>query len=334
MANTVRLWQGTDGKFQVKAAYVGLFQNTKVKLRKPGGAMIAVPLDRLCPEDIAYVATQSPQSSNDQQTTESETSSSPSVTVHGVAQHIAPMRPESVRMLSKRSLSSITEKLKRQQPRQHKLDALPVACLIIISHHLDSVSRVRLACTCRKLYHAVLRSEAWSHIWFRQEDLHRINDETIEQITSLMLVHKLANAVRSIVLDDSIVTTMIVPWVLRNFRMLEHLSIQQCWGILSYPLADQLRQMLMENRWRIRLREFRLGKVLRRGEYGQDCKSFGQDVGLIHHVLNQLARHRVELDCYLCPFCNVGAAAPTLDCAACGALALIKCHGCAPRCAQ
>ncbi|KAG0193071.1 hypothetical protein DFQ28_006665 [Apophysomyces sp. BC1034] len=140
MPSNARLWKGKDGKFHVEAIYVGLFQNTKVKLRKTSGGMIAVPLDRLCPADIAYVATQSPQTSNDQKRPESKTSP-PSLAVHGVAQHIRPMRPESVRMLSKRSLSSITEKLKQQQTGQRTLNNMPFPCLVLIGRYLDSLSR-------------------------------------------------------------------------------------------------------------------------------------------------------------------------------------------------
>lgn len=53
---TERLWLGNDGKYQVLASYVCLFQDKKVKLRKPNGALIAVPLSVLCPEDIAFIA--------------------------------------------------------------------------------------------------------------------------------------------------------------------------------------------------------------------------------------------------------------------------------------
>ncbi|KAL4207056.1 hypothetical protein CU097_009903 [Rhizopus azygosporus] len=56
---TERLWLGNDGKYQVYASYVCLFQDKKVKLRKPNGSVIAVPLNLLCEEDIAFIATQS-----------------------------------------------------------------------------------------------------------------------------------------------------------------------------------------------------------------------------------------------------------------------------------
>lgn len=56
---TERLWSGSDGKYQVQASYVCLFQDKKVKLRKPNGALIAIPLNLLCSEDIAFIATQS-----------------------------------------------------------------------------------------------------------------------------------------------------------------------------------------------------------------------------------------------------------------------------------
>ncbi|KAL0094664.1 hypothetical protein J3Q64DRAFT_1858703 [Phycomyces blakesleeanus] len=52
----VRLWEGNDGKFQVMASYAGLFKNTKVKLQKVNGSMIAIPLDFLCHDDISYIS--------------------------------------------------------------------------------------------------------------------------------------------------------------------------------------------------------------------------------------------------------------------------------------
>ncbi|KAI9026668.1 hypothetical protein CLU79DRAFT_742861 [Phycomyces nitens] len=52
----VRLWEGHDGKFQVMASYVSLFKNSKVKLQKVNGSMIAVPLDCLCHDDISYIS--------------------------------------------------------------------------------------------------------------------------------------------------------------------------------------------------------------------------------------------------------------------------------------
>ncbi|KAG0739944.1 hypothetical protein G6F57_009118 [Rhizopus arrhizus] len=54
-----RLWLGNNGTYQVLASYVCLFQDKKVKLRKPNGSVIAVPLHLLCEDDIAFIATQS-----------------------------------------------------------------------------------------------------------------------------------------------------------------------------------------------------------------------------------------------------------------------------------
>lgn len=55
MSSEVRSWRGIDGKFAVQATFGGLFQNTKVKLIKTHGGIVAIPLDRLCPEDQSYV---------------------------------------------------------------------------------------------------------------------------------------------------------------------------------------------------------------------------------------------------------------------------------------
>ncbi|CAO3687747.1 unnamed protein product [Umbelopsis ramanniana] len=55
MSSEVRSWRGIDGKFAVQATFGGLFQNTKVKLIKSHGGIVAIPLDRLCPEDQSYV---------------------------------------------------------------------------------------------------------------------------------------------------------------------------------------------------------------------------------------------------------------------------------------
>ncbi|OZJ05814.1 hypothetical protein BZG36_00856 [Bifiguratus adelaidae] len=55
----VREWRDLDGKFKQEAIFEGLFQRTKVKLRKVhNGAIVAIPLDRLRPEDRAYVEEQ------------------------------------------------------------------------------------------------------------------------------------------------------------------------------------------------------------------------------------------------------------------------------------
>lgn len=149
-----RLWLGNDGKYQVQASYVCLFQDKKVKLRKPNGAMIAIPLNLLCSEDIAFIATQSKLPTRDSTikkaqrnkivtapdlsisssyisgetltTTESQKvelndthiGSGPmllQVTTSPNRQNVRHLsEDESTQMIPKRSLSSITDQFKRQ----------------------------------------------------------------------------------------------------------------------------------------------------------------------------------------------------------------------------
>ncbi len=51
---SAREWKSADGKSKVEAEFVAL-RNGKVVLEKKSGEIVAVPLDRLCAEDIAYV---------------------------------------------------------------------------------------------------------------------------------------------------------------------------------------------------------------------------------------------------------------------------------------
>ncbi|KAI8063936.1 hypothetical protein BC940DRAFT_321424 [Gongronella butleri] len=50
-----RLWTGSDGFFEVEATFIGVFQKSKVKLRKTTGAVIAVPMTKLSQGDLDYV---------------------------------------------------------------------------------------------------------------------------------------------------------------------------------------------------------------------------------------------------------------------------------------
>ncbi|KAI8081441.1 uncharacterized protein BX664DRAFT_340400 [Halteromyces radiatus] len=50
-----RLWKGKDGKFEVEATFVSIFQKTKVKLRKVGGASIAIPIHYISSQDVDYL---------------------------------------------------------------------------------------------------------------------------------------------------------------------------------------------------------------------------------------------------------------------------------------
>lgn len=155
-----RLWTGNDGKYQVLATFVCLFQDKKVKLKKPNGAMVAVPLTFLCQEDIDFIATQAkPLAQDPASTTASKpaltgrdscyTSSSKTETTDDTklsdepdelkkttaavaALQVSPAanhqnvrqisQDESIQMTPKRSLSSITDQFKRQTYYQSDRD--------------------------------------------------------------------------------------------------------------------------------------------------------------------------------------------------------------------
>ena len=54
-ANAVsRTWRSADGKHTIEASFAG-FGNGKLRLRKTEGKVIEVPLEKLCPEDQAFV---------------------------------------------------------------------------------------------------------------------------------------------------------------------------------------------------------------------------------------------------------------------------------------
>lgn len=147
-----RLWTGSDGKYQVLATFVCLFQDKKVKLKKPNGAMVAVPLTFLCQEDVAFIATQAKplaqdpasttnkplltsrdssytSSSKTETTDDTKLSEEPGEAKETTAAKVAALQvspaanhqnvrqmsqDESMQMTPKRSLSSITDQFKRQ----------------------------------------------------------------------------------------------------------------------------------------------------------------------------------------------------------------------------
>ncbi|KAI8149933.1 hypothetical protein BJV82DRAFT_4558 [Fennellomyces sp. T-0311] len=498
-AQSMRNWKGSDGKFEVEASYIGLFQNTKVKLRKNGGGMIAVPLDRLCEADVAYIAARSGQSDlasktnpvaiqkpdNPKEvdipsptlglsflatTTTASTSppqhnapvtspteiqplppavaqpqsnppssqaeprqSIPSQRVpsqpappqptswqqhvpqqipqqqatsmssqlyqtvahtaipatamqalsisagsplptdgyfsrkphqsdytgahhpqsatetllltqieHNGPQVVRPMRPESVQLLSQRSLSSITERLQGQwQPRPQNLADFPLSTLANIAKHLDARTRVRLASVSRSFLQVTFRPPVWRDIWFLRHDLYRVDSALIHAMTQTLMNYQLYHAVHNVKLDGAAITADAVIHMLVNFLSLRSLSIKGCWEVHSFPLGGKLMHIAATygNRSPIQLERIELGKALRRGIDKKELESkpnapqsFGQDVAVIRNALEQLAGRPIQIDCYLCDFCHVGASAPMLMCAACGTLPIHKCLGCAPKC--
>ncbi|CDS10913.1 hypothetical protein LRAMOSA11399 [Lichtheimia ramosa] len=393
---SMRTWRGNDGKFEVEASYVGLFQKTKVKLRKAGGGMIAIPIERLSEADAAYVQARSGQTplstttttsthhdiaqlqpsmaaltldnNNDyspapapppeQQgqtpltihTTESLSTTTTATQValptpverHGLAQQVIPMRPEAVRLLSQRSLSSITERLGhgQWQQRPQSLSDLPERALYTIAQYLDARTRVRLASTCTTLFQAVFRPQVWRHIWFMGYAGEYVDSATIHAMTLSLQRHQLQHAVQTITLDGTSVNADAIVHVLIHFPALRWLSVKGCWGVHSFPLGGKLMHLVASRSGVVtQLERFELGKALRRGVTQQDLEdkpnapqSFGQDLAVIRNALEQLARRPVQMDCFLCDYCHVGAAAAFVHCVSCGPVYIHKCNKCAPRC--
>lgn len=393
----MRTWRGNDGKFEVEASYVGLFQKTKVKLRKAGGGMIAIPIERLSEADAAYVQARSGQTplstttttasthhdiaqlqpsmaaltldnNNDYSpaaapppeqkgqipltihTTESLSTTTTATQVdlptpverHGLAQQVIPMRPEAVRLLSQRSLSSITERLGhgQWQQRPQSLSDLPERALYTIAQYLDARTRVRLASTCTTLFQAVFRPQVWRHIWFMGYAGEYVDSATIHAMTLSLQRHQLQHAVQTITLDGTSVNADAIVHVLIHFPALRWLSVKGCWGVHSFPLGGKLMHLVASRSGVVtQLERFELGKALRRGVTQQDLEdkpnapqSFGQDLAVIRNALEQLARRPVQMDCFLCDYCHVGAAAAFVHCVSCGPVYIHKCNKCAPRC--
>ncbi|KAI9314064.1 hypothetical protein BX666DRAFT_1862748 [Dichotomocladium elegans] len=305
----LRKWRGNDGKFEVDAAYVGIFQKTKVKLRKAGGAMIAVPLDHLCEEDVNYVKSRQSTPPAAGMATKgkehaifpgflqfqpsSATTTIAGTLVHepdqmeaviltplerGMPQKARPMRPESVQALSQLTLSSVTGRLLSAQahwrPRPQTLAAFPPNILSNIAKYLDARTRVRLAIVSRSFFHAMFRPDAWENIWFLQQDLYRVDSLLIQAMTDTLRQHQLLHVVLTISLSGSAVTADSIVHLLVNFPELRRLSVKGCWEVHSFPLGGKL--MHVAATWHhppIKLEVFELGKALRRGVSKQELES-------------------------------------------------------------
>ncbi|KAI9491544.1 hypothetical protein BDB00DRAFT_832704 [Zychaea mexicana] len=265
---------------------------------------------------------------------------------HGGPQRVRAMRPESIQLLSQRSLSSITEKLVHSpqgqwQPRPQTLAAFPPAVLTNIGRFLDARTRVRLGSVCRSFRQAMFRPPTWRHIWFSRHDLYKVDTGMIYAMTQTLMGYQLYHAVYTINLDGSAVTADAVVHVLLNFLSLRTLSVKGCWQVHSFPLGGKLMQIAATGQLRapIQLEQIELGKALRRGIDRKELEnkpnapqSFGQDVAVIRTALEQLASRPIQIDCYLCDFCHSGATGPMLMCVACGPMPIHKCTNCAPKC--
>jgi hypothetical protein len=380
---TERLWLGIDGKYQVQASYVCLFQDKKVKLKKPNGALIAVPLNVLCSEDIAFIATQSKLPTQDSTLhkpklisskslpsrdfsitsssfTEDSISSNEEPIVHKVTtavhQNIRHMsQDESMQMLPKRSLSSITDQFKRQTFLVEKapvdirnLANLPSRALIRIASFLDVRSRLDLSLCTRRFHQMVFNPDVWRSISFCVPYHYLVNDNFVYQlVVYLQLRGGLHKVITHVDLDSTVITASSVLLLIKYLENIDTLSIQSCWNLFTYQLATSLTQLasMSPNQYPSKISRVTLGKVLHRGEIELidensrksnmkplGSKSFGQDAWFINVALNKLTKKNVIFDVVLCGACHIGAASQSFQCASCGILPLKKCVACAPRC--
>lgn len=254
------------------------------------------------------------------------------------------IRPNSIQLLPQRSLSSITQKFLAAQshwhPRPRNLAGFPPNILTTIGRHLDTLSRIRFAQVSRAFRHSVLHPDAWYRIWFHRNDLHRVDTQLVHDMTRSLLSYQLHHAVFVVEFDGSLITADAVVHTLLNFPNLRRLSIKSCFECCSSPLSGKLMHVAALGSYtRLRLERFEMGKMLRRGIDQKESEkkanapqSLGQDVYVISTALERLASRPVSMDCHLCDYCQVDAAASTLNCAGCGIVDIHKCLACAPKC--
>ncbi|ORY98726.1 hypothetical protein BCR43DRAFT_488049 [Syncephalastrum racemosum] len=263
---------------------------------------------------------------------------------HQGPQQIRPMCSESVRLLSQRSLSSISEGIRHYRTQRPVGSSLFTARIFaVIAKHLDGRTRARLACVSREAHDAVYeQAGVWRNIWFLDQDLPNVNTATIQHMTDTLLRAHRGLDVETLLLDRSAITADAIVHVLLYLRRLRTLSVRGCWELLSFPLSGKLMHIAMSSKLTgpLTLNEFYIGRGLRRGvdkNHAPQRKnapmSFGQDISVIQSALEKLTLGRpVQFDCHLCTTCNKGAASSTFECVGCGPLSMYKCHSCAPRC--
>lgn len=263
---------------------------------------------------------------------------------HQGPQQIRPMCSESVRLLSQRSLSSISEGIRHYRIQSPVGSSLFTARIFAtIAKHLDGRTRARLACVSREAHDAVYEHPAvWRNIWFLDHDLPNVDTATVQHMTDTLLRAHRGLDVETLLLDRSAITADAIVHALLYLRRLRVLSVRGCWDVLSFPLSGKLMHIAKSQRIAepLTLAEFYIGRGLRRGvdknhvpQRNNVPMSFGQDISVIQSALEKLTHGRpVQFDCHLCTSCNKGAASSTFECASCGPLSMYKCHACAPRC--
>ncbi|KAI9257664.1 hypothetical protein BY458DRAFT_518576 [Sporodiniella umbellata] len=363
-----RLWLANNGSYQVVASYVCLIKDNRVKLRKENGAIIAVPLNLLCEEDIAFITTQSrhltmepnPDEANISTGVEYETlgssadcqlNNTPSTTQRSLrcisktpenanVRHMT--LDESRKMIPNRSLSSITEQFKRQtfieNPWTDKMNLayLPRRVIGQLFNILDVSSKAQLAVVSHRFYPFISKPASWETLWFVQQQT--VDDLFFHRLVAFLQHLGLHKAVKHIFLDKTRVTSESISYAIKCLENLETLSIQSCWKVFTYDLALELTELAKDiPRHKSKLTQVSIGKVLNRGPSHElkeiiESKSFGQDVWIINSALNRLTNKNVVFDVALCKTCHIGASAYEFVCVSCGILPLLKCVGCAPKC--
>lgn len=332
---TDRLWVGNDGKYEVYASYVCLFQDKKVKLRKPSGALIAVPLHMLCDADIAYIATQSKlptvEDSNSPipapRTIIERSASNESFTFEPLPSIVQHMSSDD--LIPKQSLSTITDQVKPHNKRL--LTTLPSQVLTRITAYLDVHSRLVFSTVTKRCRQIVLqRPDVWRTLFFSSG--HYIDDAFMYKLVVYLHRDELHKAINHVLLDRTAITAKTVVLILKNLEALVSLSLKSCWHVMSYDLAVSLTNLQGITS---SITQVTLGKVLHRGTITPssiNSKSFGQDVWHINTALNKLVHRSVYVDIALCDTCQLGAASHEFYCSCCGFLPLRKCITCAPKC--
>ncbi|KAG2231074.1 hypothetical protein BDF21DRAFT_490066 [Thamnidium elegans] len=278
-----RLWLGNDGKYQVQATYVCLFQDKKVKLRKPNGVMIAIPLILLCQQDIAFIATQSKVPASDSTLTSkleiASTTSSPncssqgsllhSATTHfdtktsleeplkeltpsSLNQHVHRMsQDETAQMIPNPSFSSVTDQLKRHTfIPNNKIDlknlaSMPSKALGLICAYLDVRSKLRLSSLCRRLHQIIFKPHVWQTITFDPSYHHLVTDKFYYQLVIYLQQRgHLQKSICYVHLDSTVITSASVLLSVKYIENIDSISIESCWNVYSYQLAADLTQLV------------------------------------------------------------------------------------------
>lgn len=233
---------------------------------------------------------------------------------------------------------------KRSSGNQPPLLTLPQHILTQICVNLDIRSIIYLTARVSKAMTALLdnpQAKAYGIITFHPDYHYLIDHRYVLALASYLKRHNTLHTVHTIIYDSTKVQELTVMYTLEHFSGLQHMSLQKCWDVHSYPLANLLaRRNATRGTDRIRLphlRSIEFGKTLRRGDVPAGflivrSESYGQDIGLIGLALRGLAGHDVKFDTYLCGTCDRGAAKPIFDCSFCGPVATKKCWDCAPKC--